>query len=484
MSHVDASNSLGIIVLGTYGSGSSAVAGILHHLGVMMGEKLVPATEANPKGHFEDAQFRRLLYQYRNDRSVLTHIEQFIINRFIHYPLWGIKEPETLEAILDFAPALEGYHYKVIQCVRAPSACLRSFKRKWPGSDENKTRTHFEWLLRQSDEFIDTHSPDLLKIDFDELTDDPKTQVESIIAFVFGQRPSIFEDRPWPSDNAIQTAIDSIDPQLNHSHSISAAISPVKAAERYDQDPILKKWVTPYYLEPDTIQEIKASSQAKPFAKYACLDNFFNEAILDEYIEQHCHLEFSPDDKGLPYDSKWAPARRGSLGGELFYHPSWHRLLAEYTDTKLVVGNGETSVKLRAHDPDSKGFWIHTDRTNRKSVVLAALTYLNKDWKESDGAILQLWAEAARTEPLSADAVEFRWKDYKDERLDFLNEHRTLTTHLVKQGGVKPAELFLLDQITPEYNRLVVTDFVRDPAYHSITPSNGRSRYAIVQWLL
>ena len=67
-----------VIVLGVYGSGSSAVAGILHHLGVMMGEKLIPATPANPKGHFEDAEFRRMLYQLRNDPSKLAEINAFI----------------------------------------------------------------------------------------------------------------------------------------------------------------------------------------------------------------------------------------------------------------------------------------------------------------------------------------------------------------------------------------------------------------------
>lgn len=253
----------------------------------------------------------------------------------------------------------------------------------------------------------------------------------------------------------------------------------------YQNDKVLKKWIKSYYLLPDTILRIKEGSKAKPFCKYAVLDNFFNNDIFEKYAEDHYKLVFNADDSGLPYDSSWAMAKENSLGAELFYHQPWHNLLAEYTDTELVIGSGNTSVKLRSHDSDSKGFWIHTDRTIRKSeVAMAALIYLNKDWKQSDGAVLQMWAEINRASLLNNEDVEFRWKHYKDKRLDFLSERNTLTTHVVKYDGVETAEVILLDQIMPEYNRLVVTDFVRDPAYHSITPSNGRIRHAIVQWLM
>jgi len=95
--------------------------------------------------------------------------------------------------------------------------------------------------------------------------------------------------------------------------------------------------------------------------------------------------------------------------------------------------------------------------------------------------VLQFWVETPRHE--SVDTVEYSMEKYGNERLDFLNERYLLTTDLVAYDGGKPSELFLIDQILPEYNRLVLADFIRDPAYHSITPGNGRTRYAIVQWL-
>ncbi|MCK5359066.1 MAG: 2OG-Fe(II) oxygenase, partial [Gammaproteobacteria bacterium] len=130
---------------------------------------------------------------------------------------------------------------------------------------------------------------------------------------------------------------------------------------------------------------------------------------------------------------------------------------------------------------DSKGFWIHTDKTEQKDASMAVLIYLNKNWREEDGNILQLWTQIDHDEKI--DTVEYSWQEYGDKRLEFLNERYMLTTDLVTSKGLKPAKLFLIDQVTPEYNRLVLADFIRDPGYHSITPGNGRERFAIVQWL-
>src|SRR5262249_1740037 len=42
-----------IVVLGMHRSGTSALAGMLHHLGVALGDELMPATADNPRGYWE-----------------------------------------------------------------------------------------------------------------------------------------------------------------------------------------------------------------------------------------------------------------------------------------------------------------------------------------------------------------------------------------------------------------------------------------------
>ena len=49
----DAAGASAILVLGMHRSGTSALTGMLHHLGVALGERLMPATGDNPRGYWE-----------------------------------------------------------------------------------------------------------------------------------------------------------------------------------------------------------------------------------------------------------------------------------------------------------------------------------------------------------------------------------------------------------------------------------------------
>jgi hypothetical protein len=42
-----------LVVLGMHRSGTSALTGMLHHLGVALGEHLMPASADNPRGYWE-----------------------------------------------------------------------------------------------------------------------------------------------------------------------------------------------------------------------------------------------------------------------------------------------------------------------------------------------------------------------------------------------------------------------------------------------
>src|SRR5580700_7972119 len=48
--------STALVVLGMHRSGTSALAGMLHHLGVALGNRLMPATSDNPRGYWEHAE--------------------------------------------------------------------------------------------------------------------------------------------------------------------------------------------------------------------------------------------------------------------------------------------------------------------------------------------------------------------------------------------------------------------------------------------
>lgn len=243
---------------------------------------------------------------------------------------------------------------------------------------------------------------------------------------------------------------------------------------------ILDKWINSYYLLDETVENIRESIIAKPSIKYAVLDDFFNTEILDSLIISYDHLKFSEkmdkiSENGdiLPYDSSVCFADTQHFGSELFFDDEWHRyccyLLGASTKKRT------TEVKMRRHKSYADGFWIHTDSTIRSMVIIA---YFNKNWRVSDGALLQLWRV---DEAKHDDAISI---NMPSGRMDFLNKHQRIRTRTPGGGFNDNGEhdLVLIDQIVPTYNRLFICNF-DSPVYHSITPSMSRERFGFVQWL-
>lgn len=245
---------------------------------------------------------------------------------------------------------------------------------------------------------------------------------------------------------------------------------------------VIDEWVNPLYLDDDYVETIRESIIAKPHVKYAVLDNFFREDKLDQLIEHHQHLQFSEeqdrrchiDGSWLPYDGAVVFANDENFGSELFFDEEWHQYCCFISGARISSPIG-TEVKLRYHRPDADGFWIHTDSTIRDVVIIC---YFNRGWAAGDGGLLQLWRV---DEELSRKALKV---EKPSGRLDFLECERIQTK---SPGGGFPDgnvhDLVLLDQIVPAYNRVFICNFKDAPAYHSVTPSNGKSRQGFVQWL-
>jgi len=122
-----------IIVVGPGRCGTSCVAGVLHHLGVFMGARLVGAHPSNPYGHWEDCDFLgpnaalvdRKMTTQEWEKKVLALIES---RRKLGIP-WGWKDPRTcllLGRYLEFFDAP-----KFIRCVRCPGEIEASMVRAY-----------------------------------------------------------------------------------------------------------------------------------------------------------------------------------------------------------------------------------------------------------------------------------------------------------------------------------------------------------------
>lgn len=107
-----------VVIAGMHRSGTSALAGMLHENGIVMGEPkdfLPKPRPENPKGFYENVRFRRVndwllkLWNYSvksfnpvipvitdsRDQRITFRMEKLINIFSMQYPVWGWKDPRT-----------------------------------------------------------------------------------------------------------------------------------------------------------------------------------------------------------------------------------------------------------------------------------------------------------------------------------------------------------------------------------------------------
>jgi GT2 family glycosyltransferase len=119
--------STAIIVLGMHRSGTSALTGMLHHLGVALGNRLMPATGDNPRGYWEHRDvvavdealmthlgwtwddLRPLPDGYEREpagRVAARELREILARDFAGFRLWGVKDPRLCRLMDLWSPLL------------------------------------------------------------------------------------------------------------------------------------------------------------------------------------------------------------------------------------------------------------------------------------------------------------------------------------------------------------------------------------------
>jgi hypothetical protein len=169
----------GIVVLGCYRSGSSAVAGILHHLGIFMGEQFDPPSRGNPRGYFEDVEFKDLHKQMMEGEDIRDQYRSLVKSRK-QGPLWGLKDPR-LCLLLPRLPLDPSY---VICTHRDPSAIAASLCKVMETHPADKWMTLVEHYLERRDEWLMRYNGVVMSVRFEELMQNPYRTVQAIASFV------------------------------------------------------------------------------------------------------------------------------------------------------------------------------------------------------------------------------------------------------------------------------------------------------------
>ena len=173
-----------VIVLGCYRTGTSAVAGILHHLGVMMGNEFDKPAKSNPKGYFEDVEFKDLYSKLAEGKEVEGIIELLVKNRELHYPLWGVKDPQLCLLLNKFSPLIKSDQKLISTNRSAEDICKSLSKAIDNGKDPNYFMTLVDYYLTRKSANIENYKHPILSVDFEEIQKNPVELVQKIANFI------------------------------------------------------------------------------------------------------------------------------------------------------------------------------------------------------------------------------------------------------------------------------------------------------------
>lgn len=111
------------IVTGHDRSGTSMVAGILHHLGVDMGEsKFRSADEANQKGYFENSDFVTNNIKILESEKGLSDCRKLVEKHKTEN--WGVKDPRFIYTLQYYIEYMS--NPKMIVSIRHPESVIDS----------------------------------------------------------------------------------------------------------------------------------------------------------------------------------------------------------------------------------------------------------------------------------------------------------------------------------------------------------------------
>lgn len=178
-----------IIVLGCYRTGTSAVAGVLHHLGVMMGKEFDKPAKSNPKGYYEDTEFKRLYSMLVEGREVEGNIDVLIRLREAEFPLWGVKDPQLCLLLPKFAKLLKAHKVdtKVITTLRPKEDICDSLSRAMNGLVDESPKNFeplVDYYLARKDAALSVYDGPVLEVGFEEIGTDSAGMVARIAEFV------------------------------------------------------------------------------------------------------------------------------------------------------------------------------------------------------------------------------------------------------------------------------------------------------------
>jgi len=220
-----------IVVLGLHCGGTSAVAGVLHHLGVFMGRNLLGPGYNNPRGHFEDGEFVLLHNEMIEDWTrptekrfeLLPEYGRLIEKRAAHHTLWGVKDPRMVWCFTQFMHYINQIDelVKVFEVLRKPSVAAQSLFFRGghtPFEALDITYRYHDQKMALRSAWVGNESVlNWMCVSYEDLVEAPCLVIEYMRDVLLqGEPGKIWKDWRGIPDSAVRAAARFIDPELCH----------------------------------------------------------------------------------------------------------------------------------------------------------------------------------------------------------------------------------------------------------------------------
>ena len=211
------SNRSPLIISGMHRSGTSLIANFIHNSGIYLGERLLPANNSNPFGHYEDIDildFHRGILEREFGHHMWVpdipkilcsdiNIAKSLVEKRSRKTLWGWKDPRTCLFLSLWSSILRDAYYLFV--IRKPDLVVESLNRR------NKVRSYQFWRSNKFAKywyiynyqcyiFIQKNRERCILISIDEVVRDPEYLINSLemkLNFTFSNSKLLSVYRPF-----------------------------------------------------------------------------------------------------------------------------------------------------------------------------------------------------------------------------------------------------------------------------------------------
>jgi len=177
-----------IIVLCTGRDGSSAVGGMLHKMGVHMGDEFEdPGIRVTPFGSYEDKELHKVTDGVLKGTRSPDDYRPYVQKQCSKHEVWGIKHPSLVHTAHYIIPMIQeaGHEVRMVVTIREPALIVNSFMRAWYHGRIYAEKWYSQVSSLRAARMLETPAIPKIQIHYDDIHNNPGLQAARLAQFAF-----------------------------------------------------------------------------------------------------------------------------------------------------------------------------------------------------------------------------------------------------------------------------------------------------------